>query len=201
MSADEPTSSVPGIKTAPRNRRTALQVFTGCLGLLLNVIPVSLGGLFFLDPLLRPRKSVSGGAGPDGFIKLRVNTDVIPDDGTPVSVTVIADQTDAWNRYKDVPIGSIWLRRRADGRLVAFNSTCPHLGCSVDYRGGNGDFYCPCHASSFDLDGGPLNDVPPREMDELDIFKATEGERDEAGTELWVRFQEFRGATDEQIPI
>ncbi len=200
MSTDEPTSSDTGTRTLPQDRRTAVQVLTGLLGLLLNVIPVTLGGLFFLDPLLHRRKSVKSGP-DDGFIKLRVNTDVIPADGSPVAVTVISDLTDAWNKYKDVPIGSIWLRRKSDGSLAAFNSTCPHLGCSVDYRASNNDFYCPCHTSAFDLDGERKNEIPPRAMDDLKVFTATDGNPDTSGTELWVKFQEFRGGTDEKIEI
>ena len=149
----------------------------------------------------RRGKKAGAGGGNEEFIKLRINTDAVPADGTPVAVTVIADQVDAWNKYKDVPIGSIWLRRKSDGSLVAFSSTCPHLGCSVDYRVSDNDFYCPCHTSAFDLDGERKNKVPPRTMDDLEIFTAIDGERDEAGTELWVRYQNFRGGTDQKIEV
>ena len=184
----------------PRNRRTALQILTGCIGLLLNLVPVTLGGLFFLDPLFR-RKPAGPVKGLEGSTKLGVNTEAIPADGTPIAVTVIADLTDAWNKYKNVPIGSIWLRRKSDGSLAAFNSTCPHLGCFVDYRPGDNEFYCPCHTSAFDLDGQKKNDVPPRVMDSLEVYRATDGERDDNGTELWVRYQEFRGGTAEKIEV
>lgn len=202
-SPEEPASSPEGAEAAPPSRRTAIQLLTGFLGLLLNVVPVTLGGLFFLDPLIRRRSGGEGDseAGNTDFIRLNIGTDAVPDDGTPVAVTVIADLTDAWNKYKDVPIGSIWLRRTPEGRVLAFNSTCPHLGCSVDYRAGNNDFYCPCHTSAFDLDGTPRNEIPPRAMDELEVFTATNGERDDSGTELWVKFQEFRGGTDQKIEV
>ena len=200
MSTDEPTLSDSGTEILPQNRRSAVQLLTGLLGLLLNVIPVTLGGLFFLDPLLRRRKTAKSGP-DDGFIKLKVNTDVIPADGSPVAVTVVDDLTDAWNKYKDVPIGSIWLRRRSDGSLAAFNATCPHLGCSVDYRASSNDFYCPCHTSAFDLEGERKNEIPPRAMDGLEVFTATNGSRTKSGTELWVKYQEFRGGTDEKIEI
>lgn len=204
MSADEATLSEADAESTPQSRRSAVQVLTGVLGVLLNVIPVTLGGLFFLDPLVRGRRGSGGqGSGSDneGFVPLNIDTTAVPADGTPVAATVIADQTDAWNMYKDVPIGSIWLRRRADGTIAAFNSTCPHLGCSVDYRAGNNDFYCPCHTSAFDLDGAPQNEIPPRAMDDLEIFTATDGQRDESGTEIWVKYQEFRGGTDEKIVV
>ncbi|MCH2209983.1 MAG: Rieske 2Fe-2S domain-containing protein [Fuerstiella sp.] len=187
MPADEPTLPDPTLETTPQNRRTFVQILTGLLGLLLNVIPATLGGMFFLDPLFRRRKE-------GDFIPLGITSDTIPNDGSPVAVTVIADQSDAWNLYKDVPVGSIWVRKKNDGSLVAFSSTCPHLGCSVDYRASNNDFYCPCHTSAFDLDGAKKNVIPPRGMDELDI------RTDDSG-QLLVNYQEFLGGTEQKKPV
>jgi len=185
------------------SRRTAIQIFTGFLGVLLNVVPAGMAGLFFLDPLFGRKKK--GGdatsAGPEGSVLLSVTVDVIPNDGTPVAVTVKADLVDAWNMYPDEPIGSIWLRRQPDGSILALNSTCPHLGCSVDYRNSDRDFYCPCHTSAFTLSGEPTNKIPPRAMDTLEIITATDGKPDEAGRELWLRYQDFKGATSEKVPV
>ena len=30
---------------------------------------------------------------------------------------------------------------------------CPHLGCAIDYRKNTNDYFCPCHNSTFGLDG------------------------------------------------
>ncbi len=204
MSADESASPDTSGESTPQSRRTAVQVLTGFLGLVLNLVPLTISGLFFLDPLLRRLRGNDAddeAAATSEFVRLAVDTDAIPADGTPVAVTVVADQTDAWNRYKNVPIGSIWLRRTSNGAITAFSSTCPHLGCSVDYRTSNNDFYCPCHTSAFDLDGQPRNEIPPRAMDELEVFTAIDGRRDESGTELWVRYQEFRGGTDQKLEV
>ena len=210
-----PSGDAAASKTEPHSRRTALQLLTGSIAVLINAVPITLGGLYFLNPLFR-RRSRSGpdtdnatdrtDGGPEDsipydFLQLRVNADSVPPDGTPVPVTVIADVRDAWTLYKDEPMGSIWLRRKADGTIVAFNSICPHLGCSVDYRSSENDFYCPCHTSAFDLDGARTNQVPPRGMDRLEIKTATEGRPDPAGMELWVRYQIFRTGIEEQIPV
>src|SRR5213082_698449 len=49
------------------------------------------------------------------------------------------------------------------------------------------EFLCPCHTSAFDLKGRPLNSVPPRGMDELQVEVSKE-----ADPEVRVRFQRFR---------
>lgn len=185
------------------SRRTAVKILTVVLGFIVNAVPAVLGGLFFLDPVLRRGRGRGGSAGGElaGFTRLGISVDAVPADGRPIPAIVEADQADAWNLYRNVPVGSIWLRRSADGTIVAFSATCPHLGCSVDYRSEAGDFFCPCHTSTFDLDGIPQNEVPPRSMDRLQVRTATNGIPDPQGTEIWVEFLEFRGSTDQKIPV
>jgi len=190
-SADEPQT--------PR-RGMLIQVVTGFLSFIIVTIPATLGGIFFLDPRLRGKKA-AGSGDLDGFIKLKVTSDTIPEDGTPIAVSVITDQEDAWNLYRDVPVGSIWLRKNSDGAVVVFNSVCPHLGCRVGYRPSEKDFFCPCHTSVFDLDGEKTNDVPPRGMDTLEVLTATDGVPADNGQELWVRFENFRRGTAEKIAV
>lgn len=49
--------------------------------------------------------------------------------------------------------GPVYLRRTEEGALVAFSGVCTHQGCTVaPSRHG---FRCPCHASTFDLEGRP----------------------------------------------
>ena len=79
---------------------------------------------------------------------------MLPDDGTPRKVPVIADRTDAWNTYPAEPIGAVFLRRTG-GKVTALQVICPHAGCSINFEGSAaaGKFFCPCHAASFDLAG------------------------------------------------
>ena len=105
----------------------------------------------------------------------------------------MADRVDAWNRYPQQPVGSIWLRRAADGEILAFNSICPHLGCSVDFRSAQSDFFCPCHLSHFNLDGQRQNKIPPRDMDRLET-EVRDGK-------IWVKYQNFRGGVTEKTVI
>ena len=185
-------------------RNVLVEILTAFLSFIIVAVPSTIGGIFFLDPLVRGRKPKGDGGetgGLTGFIKLPVTADSIPADGTPVAVSVRTDQDDAWNHYKDVPVGSVWLRKTPVGKIIVFNSVCPHLGCSVDYRRSENDFFCPCHTSCFTLDGEKTNDIPPRGMDELEIATATDGQPNENGVELWVKFQNFRSTTSEKIAI
>jgi menaquinol-cytochrome c reductase iron-sulfur subunit len=201
------TACGPG--DTPR-RGLLIQGLTALISTALMAIPATLGGLFFLDPILRKKQAAgaagaAGGAGArkdeQGFLRLDVNREAIPADGTPVSVTVYDDIEDAWNRFRNVPVGSIWLRKVGDGPILAFSSVCPHLGCSVNFRRAENDFFCPCHTSAFGLDGRKSNEVPPRDMDALEVSMRTAGQADAAGTEIWVKFQNFRRATAEKIPV
>jgi nitrite reductase/ring-hydroxylating ferredoxin subunit len=40
-----------------------------------------------------------------------------------------------------------------DGRLTAFNTICPHLGCRVHWEPAERVFVCPCHQGIFDAQG------------------------------------------------
>jgi Rieske Fe-S protein len=61
--------------------------------------------------------------------------------------------------------------RDPGGALCAFDATCPHLGCIVEWNSAEKSWDCPCHGSRFDREGkvvsGPAIsglspvDVPP----------------------------------------
>ncbi len=66
----------------------------------------------------------------------------------------------------DVP--GVWIARTG-GRLVAFDGVCTHLGCRVSWAREDGRFRCPCHGSSFAVDGANLDGPAPRAMERLAI--------------------------------
>src|SRR5438067_1114451 len=55
---------------------------------------------------------------------------------------------------------SVFLRRQA-GTIQAFDPTCPHLGCHVQYQAAQGQFICPCHGGVFGKDGSRISGPPP----------------------------------------
>lgn len=47
--------------------------------------------------------------------------------------------------------------RIEDARFLALSAVCTHSGCTVRYAPATTDIQCPCHGSSFALDGGVTN--------------------------------------------
>lgn len=199
------TTESESVVSSDVSRRGLLKsVLAGVTGGLVAVVPLIPGIGFFLDPLLRRDKSGESGGDArkdaDGYIRMAISFSALPEDGTPQQFTVFDDKVDAWNRFIDVPVGSVWLRR-IGANLVAFNTVCPHLGCAVGHRPAENDFYCPCHTSAFDLAGKQLNKVPPRGMDTLSVRRKSDGVEQPDGDEIWIRFQNFRAASSEKIPV
>jgi Rieske Fe-S protein len=119
--------------------------------------------------------------------------DALPSDGTPVQVPVIADLTDAWNCEPNQPVGAVYLRK-VGGKVTCFNAICPHAGCFVAYSTDRNVFQCPCHTSSFQLDGARnLPSPSPRDMDALKIDEAKLKEG-----EVWVQFVNYYPGKEHQ---
>ncbi|HEV3299411.1 MAG TPA: Rieske 2Fe-2S domain-containing protein [Planctomycetaceae bacterium] len=162
----------------------------------LVTLPTAAGLAFFLDPLLRKRGTSGGGAGrrdAEGFLPVTPLA-AIPADGRPQIFTVYDDAVDAWNKFANQPVGRVFLRRLPDGSVTAFNMRCPHLGCAVDYRPSQNDYLCPCHMSAFALDGQKKNEIPPRDLDSLEVKVKDK-------SEVWVRYEVFKAGTPDRIVI
>lgn len=61
------------------------------------------------------------------------------------------------------------LVRTPDGELRAFNATCTHLDCTVQYRAETAQVWCPCHNGLFDLGGNVVSGPPPRPLERLAV--------------------------------
>ena len=184
-----PSESHANVSSEPR-RGFLTHVFAAGIGLLVGTVPALAGLAFFLDPIVRKKKGGSG----DGFLKMPVSLDALEINGEPQLVKIIMDKVDAWNTYLNRPVGSVYLRRTDKDKVVAFNSICPHLGCTVDYKPAEKNYFCPCHTSTFGVDGTMQNDIPPRGLDSLEVQIRN-------GTEVWLKFQNFRATTPEKIPV
>jgi len=173
-------------KTGRRDfcKRALAIVFGGIAAL----IPAAAGLAVFFDPLRRKSSDGSGAA-------VRVaSLNALPADGIPRKFSIIADRTDAWNKFPQVPVGAVYLRRTSEKKIEALNVVCPHAGGFVDYIAENKCFVCPLHNSKFALDGkiSDPKSPAPRGMDSLAV--------EIRGDEIWVKFLNFRSGPAEKIP-
>ncbi len=119
--------------------------------------------------------------------------------GVPESFGIVRDQVDAWVKYPQEPAGSVWLIRQPDGvepPVIAFTAECPHLGCAINRSADGKGFFCPCHTSAFDMEGKPLNQIPPRPMDRLDVELSKD-----ADPRVRVKLQRFQPLAEERITL
>ena len=63
------------------------------------------------------------------------------------------------------PAGRFYLVRLENGGFLALNRECTHLGCTVPWSAASARFDCPCHASSFAIDGSVLGPPATRPLD------------------------------------
>ncbi|HEX4478038.1 MAG TPA: Rieske (2Fe-2S) protein [Polyangiaceae bacterium] len=122
--------------------------------------------------------------GANGFVPVGKSTSF--KEGQPLKVDVFADKRDAWNRILQVKVGSVWIIRKG-GKLRAFSSVCPHLGCAFDYEPEVKEFKCPCHNAFYTIDGQVAGGPAPRPMDELEL--------EEKDGKVAVHYQRFRTGT------
>lgn len=181
MSAHENTPEGP----PRRNFLTATMAVV--FGAVAGLVPALAAVFPILDPVRR--------RGSDTGLVQVTRLGAVPEDGLPRRFTVQADRTDAWTTYEDTPVGAVYLRR-TDSGITALNVVCPHAGCFVGLAPDGSRFACPCHRSSFALDGS-INDPDspaPRGMDELEVEIRN-------GDEVWVRFQNFQPGREGKLPI
>jgi cytochrome b6-f complex iron-sulfur subunit/menaquinol-cytochrome c reductase iron-sulfur subunit len=167
-------------KTSRRGALRGLAVIGGAVGCGVLAVPTV---RFLVAP-------ASGGAGAGKWIKT-VALDTLRE-GEPKRVALVADHRDAWTLEKDVELGAAWLERRGDA-VIAWSTTCPHLGCAVVRDAQGAGFNCPCHDSAFDAEGRRLTGPSPRALDAL----ATRID----GGFVMIEFQRFRQGTPEKEPI
>lgn len=171
-------------------RRKFIRVATVGASVACGIAPFAAG----IPALLDPVKKSSAGGSKVPWSKVAPLAS-LPNDGSPAKFEVVQEKVvDAWTTYKDVPVGAVYLTRSEED-VIAYNLKCPHLGCAIDYRKQSNDYFCPCHNSSFGLDGSVTteNSPSPRPMDTMET-KVEDGF-------VWIRFQHFRPNVPDKIPL
>ncbi len=118
--------------------------------------------------------------------------------GQPQKVTLSGDARDAWADSRGVSVGAVWVVRRGPREFDVYSTTCPHLGCAINWQAHGEQFLCPCHGSHFNLEGQRYDieghsNPSPRDMDPLE--SKVDGDR------LLVRYQRFKFGTTQRVAL
>lgn len=82
-----------------------------------------------------------------------------------VNAGKLADLPNDTGRIVKFGTKPVILVRTADGELRAFDATCTHLDCTVQYRGDMGVIWCACHNGKYDMNGRNIAGPPPKPLE------------------------------------
>lgn len=174
-------------------RRSFLRWAVHGLGALFAVLLGVPAAAYIIDPRNRPKVDL-GFRAVDG---VRFN-DLEP--GKPVQGVIRNVRTDAWTLHPNDVVGRVWIIKDAAGKLEAFTTVCPHLGCSINLTPPSG-FSCPCHGAKFDIAGKAIHaageqNPAPRDMDALECRQKA-GEPDV----IEVKYVNYKQGVPGQEPV
>ncbi|MBI3861640.1 MAG: Rieske 2Fe-2S domain-containing protein [Planctomycetia bacterium] len=191
--AGDPGQFSPDYLAPPQPRRGFFtQAAAVVVGAVAGLVPLAVGLATFINPLRRSVRSKQRPSGSDaqGFYKV-TTLDALS--AIPQAFKIIADRKDAWNTFPKDAIGTVYLSRLENGDVLAFNVTCPHAGCAVDWRAAKNAYHCPCHNSAFAPDGVRDPKSPSaRDLDSLEV-------KFENGAVL-VKYQDFKSGEKGKHP-
>ncbi|MGA7837836.1 MAG: Rieske (2Fe-2S) protein [Ignavibacteriaceae bacterium] len=77
------------------------------------------------------------------------------------------------DKGKIIKFGSkpVILIRLKDKTFRAFEATCTHLACTVQFRSDLGVIWCACHNGKYDLNGRNISGPPPRPLTEYSVIQ------------------------------
>src|SRR5262245_30787921 len=96
----------PDSPAQPERRDFLTKAAAVAVGAVAGLVPAGAGLVTVFDPL----RHRSGGGGP----VLVAMLSALPEDGQPRRFQIIADRSDAWNKFPQVPVGAVYLRRVSD---------------------------------------------------------------------------------------
>ena len=92
--------------------------------------------------------------------------------GKPEEVVFRRTRVDGWRVLNEK--STAWVLRQDEQNVVAFAPQCTHLGCAYHWDEKENNFLCPCHTSTFSIDGKVLTGPAPRPLDRL-VTKIDQG--------------------------
>jgi len=84
-------------------------------------------------------------------------------EGTPTEVAFDRKRVDGWKVTTEK--ATAWVLKKSGSDVIAFVPQCTHLGCAYHWDDPSHTFVCPCHTSTFSIDGKVLGGPAPRPLD------------------------------------
>ncbi|MEX2261569.1 MAG: ubiquinol-cytochrome c reductase iron-sulfur subunit [Bryobacteraceae bacterium] len=81
----------------------------------------------------------------------------------PVELTFRRTRVDGWKISSER--STAWVVKTSHQEVIAFAPQCTHLGCAYHWDEQKNYFLCPCHTSTFGVDGKVLSGPAPRSLD------------------------------------
>ncbi|HZW82108.1 MAG TPA: ubiquinol-cytochrome c reductase iron-sulfur subunit [Candidatus Deferrimicrobium sp.] len=75
---------------------------------------------------------------------------------------------EAGSDWYKVPNSRVWVKRDTSG-YTALLANCTHLGCEVKYHSEQAKWLCPCHGSSYDIEGRPVGGPAPKALQRVAV--------------------------------
>jgi Rieske Fe-S protein len=138
----------PAENRVPRRKLLGWLVGIINIGVIGAIIAPTMG--FIAAPLKRKRE-------PGIWVPVLDAVDLA--DGETKSVSYTLDVVDGYMTAKRTFSTFVY---RKGSRVVAYDPSCPHLGCHVEFKDKKKRYVCPCHGGVFDEDGNRLSGPPPR---------------------------------------
>lgn len=107
--------------------------------------------LYMSFSFIKPNKSNSANS-PDNYFKAGMASDFMASSITPFN-----------SRH-------FFLICDEKSQFHALSSRCTHLGCTLSYDKSTKLFHCPCHSSTFDLQGRVLRSPASKNLEKLKVF-------------------------------
>ncbi len=85
----------------------------------------------------------------------------------PEEMVFRRNRVDGWKVTSEKT--TAWVVKLSDQEVVALAPQCTHLGCAYHWDEQNGEFLCPCHTSTFSVDGKVLAGPAPRPLDRYEV--------------------------------
>lgn len=81
----------------------------------------------------------------------------------PSEVLFRRKRVDGWKVIDEKT--SAWVVKTGDSTAFALAPGCTHLGCAYKWVSEQKEFLCPCHTSTFDIEGKVTSGPAPRPLD------------------------------------